>query len=86
MASWKTPNGAYRKNLNKTFEGGSLNSSSVKEILFGHDNHVVEEEDDGPVVFVCGKCRLPVGDSLSWDGSEYGENQIKLKRESEVNK
>ncbi|KAF6716259.1 Protein Mis18-alpha [Oryzias melastigma] len=80
MASWKTPNGAYRKNLNKTFEGGSLNSSSVKEILFGHDNHVVEEEDDGPVVFVCGKCRLPVGDSLSWDGSEYGENQIKLKR------
>ncbi|RVE63937.1 hypothetical protein OJAV_G00141120 [Oryzias javanicus] len=80
MASWKKTNGCYRKNLNQTFEGGSLDSSSAKEILLGHDNHVVEEEDDGPVVFVCGKCRLPVGDSLSWDGSEYGENQIKLKR------
>lgn len=39
-----------------------------------------EEGEDGPVVFVCGKCKLPVGDSLSWDGSEDSHNQIRLKR------
>lgn len=87
MASRPKTNWCYQKFLNKTFEGGSLDSSTAKEILFGHDNHAEEEDDgyDGPVVFICAKCRLPVGDSLSWDGSEYEENQIKLKRRSEVN-
>ncbi|XP_023818474.1 protein Mis18-alpha isoform X2 [Oryzias latipes] len=82
MASRPKTNWCYQKFLNKTFEGGSLDSSTAKEILFGHDNHAEEEDDgyDGPVVFICAKCRLPVGDSLSWDGSEYEENQIKLKR------
>lgn len=32
------------------------------------------------MVFICAKCKLPVGDSLSWDGSEDGLNQIRLKR------
>ncbi|KAM3869236.1 protein Mis18-alpha [Diretmus argenteus] len=41
------------------------------------------EDNDGPVVFICGTCKLPVGDSLSWDGSEehdHDQNQIHLKR------
>lgn len=42
-----------------------------------------EEGEDGPLVFVCGKCKLPVGDSLSWDGSEDSQNQIRLKRVTE---
>ncbi|KAG5844625.1 protein Mis18-alpha [Anguilla rostrata] len=44
----------------------------------------VEEEDtDAPVVFQCGRCKLPVGDSLSWVGSEDDQNQILLKRVTE---
>ncbi|KAI9542354.1 hypothetical protein NQZ68_020701 [Dissostichus eleginoides] len=61
--------------VNTPFES-SIDSTAVEEKLFGHS----EEEDDGPVVFICGKCKLPVGDSMSWDGSEDGQNQIKLKR------
>ena len=69
------------KSVNNTFDASSIDATSVEEKLFGH---VEEEEDgdDGPVVFICGKCKLPVGDSLSWDGSEDGQNQIRLKRES----
>lgn len=42
----------------------------------------VEEdgESDGPAVFMCGKCKLPIGDSLSWAGSDDENNQIMLKR------
>ncbi|XP_043996877.1 protein Mis18-alpha isoform X2 [Gambusia affinis] len=69
-----------QKNKNKTFEVCSINSSAVEEKLFGRADKEVEEDDDGPVVFICGKCRLPVGDSMSWDGSEDEQNQIKLKR------
>ncbi|XP_033955116.1 protein Mis18-alpha [Pseudochaenichthys georgianus] len=66
--------------INTTFES-STDSTAVEEKLFGHS----EEEDDGPVVFICGKCKLPVGDSMSWDGSEAseeeeGHHQIRLKR------
>ncbi|KAG9263695.1 protein Mis18-alpha [Astyanax mexicanus] len=41
-----------------------------------------EEDGDGdaPAVFLCGKCRRPVGDSLSWAGSDEQLNQIMLKR------
>lgn len=69
-----------QKNVNTTFETSSIDSTAVEEKLFGQ----VEDEDgeDGPVVFICGKCKLPVGDSVSWDGSEDGQNQIRLKRES----
>lgn len=62
---------------NTTFEPSSINSTIIEEMLFRDPG---AEEEDGPVVFICGKCRLPVGDSLSWDGSEDGLNQIKLKR------
>ena len=69
----------YRqKDKNMTFEASSVDSSTVESKLFGQTG----EEEDGPVVFICAKCRLPVGDSLSWDGSEDGQNQIRLKREA----
>ncbi|XP_018547898.1 protein Mis18-alpha [Lates calcarifer] len=68
-----------QKSVNTTFEASSINSSTVEEKLFGHAGED-EDGDDGPVVFICGKCKLPVGDSLSWDGSEDGQNQIRLKR------
>ncbi|KAM8898022.1 protein Mis18-alpha [Spinachia spinachia] len=64
----------HRKEIiNTTFES-SIDSTAVEEKFFG------EAEEDGPVVFICGKCKLPVGDSMSWDGSEDGQNQIRLKR------
>ncbi|XP_059395409.1 protein Mis18-alpha-like isoform X1 [Carassius carassius] len=40
-------------------------------------------ESDGPAVFMCGKCKLPVGNSLSWAGSDDQQNQIMLKRISD---
>ncbi|XP_019952563.1 protein Mis18-alpha [Paralichthys olivaceus] len=64
---------------NKTLETSSINSSVVEEKLFGQSREE-EEAEDGPVLFICGKCKSPVGDSLSWDGSEDGHNQIRLKR------
>ncbi|XP_038565300.1 protein Mis18-alpha [Micropterus salmoides] len=68
-----------QKHINATFEASSIDSTAVGEKLFGHAEED-EDSDDGPVVFICGKCKLPVGDSLSWDGSEDGQNQIRLKR------
>ncbi|XP_062414205.1 protein Mis18-alpha [Pungitius pungitius] len=62
--------------IHTTFES-STDSTAVEEKFFGQAE---EDEDDGPVVFICGKCKLPVGDSMSWDGSEDGQNQIRLKR------
>ncbi|XP_066507727.1 protein Mis18-alpha [Hoplias malabaricus] len=38
------------------------------------------EDEDAPAVFLCGKCRRPVGDSLSWAGSDEELNQILLKK------
>lgn len=68
--------------INATFSASSIDSTSIGEKLFGP---TVDDGDgdDGPVVFVCGKCKLPVGDSMSWDGSEDAQNQIRLKRESD---
>ncbi|XP_043927366.1 protein Mis18-alpha [Protopterus annectens] len=37
------------------------------------------EVEDTPIVFFCTKCRLPVGDSTSWMGSDEPENTIFLK-------
>ncbi|KAK5858551.1 hypothetical protein PBY51_002684 [Eleginops maclovinus] len=51
-------------------------------MLFGHAEEE-ENPEDKPVVFICGKCKLPVGDSMSWDGSDDEPNQIKLKRVSD---
>lgn len=63
----------------------STDSTVVEEKLFGQAEEDEDSRvaDDGPVVFICGKCKLPVGDSMSWDGSEDGQNQIRLKRELE---
>ncbi|CAJ1063887.1 protein Mis18-alpha [Xyrichtys novacula] len=69
------------KPINATFDASNVDSSAVEEKLFGRVEE--EEGDDGPVVFICGKCKLPVGDSLSWDGSEDGENQVRLSRVTE---
>ncbi|XP_023258329.1 protein Mis18-alpha isoform X2 [Seriola lalandi dorsalis] len=71
-----------QKRADNTFETSSIDYTAVEEKLFGHVEED-EDSDDGPVVFICGKCRLPVGDSLAWDGSEDGQNQIKLKRVTE---
>ncbi|XP_007555557.2 protein Mis18-alpha [Poecilia formosa] len=79
MATKEKPTRRLQKNINKTFEVSSIDSSAVEEKLFGRADKDVED-DDGPVVFICGKCRLPIGDSMSWDGSEDDQNQIKLKR------
>ncbi|XP_041863431.1 protein Mis18-alpha [Melanotaenia boesemani] len=70
---------------NQTFERASVDSSTVEEKLFGKTVQEEEEDDDkdDPVVFICVKCRLPVGDSLSWDGCENDQNQIRLKRVTE---
>lgn len=68
--------------MNTTFAVSSIDSTAVEEKLFGRPEED-EELDDRPVVFICGKCKLPVGDSLSWDGSEDEQNQIRLKRESQ---
>ncbi|XP_040038737.1 protein Mis18-alpha [Gasterosteus aculeatus] len=65
-----------QKMINTTFES-SIDSSAIEEKFL---RQAEEDEDDGPVVFICGKCKLPVGDSMSWDGSEDGQNQIRLKR------
>lgn len=69
-------------NAHNTFEY-STNTTAVEEKLFG-GNQEDEEPDDGPLVFICAKCKIPVGDSLSWDGSEDGQSQIRLKRESHL--
>lgn len=41
------------------------------------------EESDTPVVFFCAKCRLPVGDSLSWAGTDELQNHILLREVSD---
>lgn len=82
MATRKKASKGRQNNINTTFSVSSIDCTTVSEKLFG----AVESGDaeDGPVVFICGKCKLPVGDSMSWDGSEDEENQIRLKRESET--
>ncbi|KAI4888787.1 hypothetical protein NFI96_028292 [Prochilodus magdalenae] len=48
-----------------------------------HSSTSAEEDLDGPAVFLCGQCRLPVGDTLSWAGSDEELNQIMLKKVSD---
>lgn len=80
MATRKKTVNHQQNNVNSTFDTSSTESTVVEEQLFGQAEED-EDGDDGPVVFICAKCRLPVGDSASWDGSEDGQNQIRLKRE-----
>ncbi|XP_067289928.1 protein Mis18-alpha [Pseudorasbora parva] len=59
----------------------SYKTYSVCESAADSSSRVEEEgENDGPAVFMCGKCKLPIGDSLSWAGSDDEQNQIMLKR------
>ncbi|XP_042287215.1 protein Mis18-alpha [Thunnus thynnus] len=71
-----------QKHVDSTFDLYSTDSTAVEEKLFGQaeEDEDSRTADDGPVVFICGKCKLPVGDSMSWDGSEDDQNQIRLKR------
>uniref|UniRef100_A0A3Q4H0Z5 Protein Mis18-alpha n=1 Tax=Neolamprologus brichardi TaxID=32507 RepID=A0A3Q4H0Z5_NEOBR len=81
MATRKHLEKSYTKSVNNsTFDASSIDSTTVGEKLFRPTEEEEENGDDGPVVFICAKCKLPVGDSLSWDGSEDGLNQIRLKR------
>lgn len=81
MATREKPAKHLQSSVNTTFDVSSIDSTAVEEKLFGQAEEGVEV-DDGPVVFICGKCKSPVGDSLSWDGSEDSQNQIRLKRKS----
>nr|XP_020454140.1 protein Mis18-alpha [Monopterus albus] len=65
--------------VNTTFEAPSFDSAFIEGKLCGEPEEE-EDCDDGPVVFICAKCKVPVGDSVSWDGSEDSQNQIRLKR------
>lgn len=82
MATRKKSAKHKQSDVNTTFAVSSIDSTAVEERLFC-ELEENEDGEDGPVVFICGKCKLPVGDSMSWDGSEDEENQIRLKRESE---
>ncbi|XP_061658384.1 protein Mis18-alpha [Syngnathoides biaculeatus] len=74
----------YVKAVNTTFEKYKADSSVVEEKLLQLqiDDDNGGDDDEGPMVFICGKCKLPVGDSLSWDAREDAQNQIELKRVS----
>ncbi|XP_037124803.1 protein Mis18-alpha [Syngnathus acus] len=82
MAAWAKHPTDGMKSLNDMFQTFSVDSSDVEERLFRPNVTVTKEEDDddGPVVFICVKCKLPVGDSLSWDISQDGQTHIQLKR------
>lgn len=82
MATRKKSSKQRQHSINTTFAVSSVDSTSVGEKLFGQSDED-GDGDDGPVVFICGKCKLIVGDSTSWDGSEDEKNQIRLTRESE---
>ncbi|XP_030648076.1 protein Mis18-alpha [Chanos chanos] len=62
----------------ETFELTTSECSTVAEAgtkLTEND----DDEDEAPVVFLCGKCKVPIGDSLSWAGSDDDQNQIILR-------
>lgn len=80
----KEKSSRHRKNYINTTFSSSLDSTTVETKSLNQTEEDEDNDNDGPVVFICAKCRLPVGDSLSWDGSEAGQNQIRLKRESHI--
>lgn len=65
----------------KVADDCSYKTYSVCESAADSSSRVEEDgESDGPAVFMCGKCKLPIGDSLSWAGSDDEQNQVMLKR------
>ncbi|KAL0994913.1 hypothetical protein UPYG_G00129220 [Umbra pygmaea] len=74
------------KGSNTTFDfsvdyGAYAHSTADK--YTSNDTTVEDEDSNEQVVFLCGSCRLPVGDSQSWAGSDEEQNQIILKRVSD---
>ncbi|KAJ8342532.1 hypothetical protein SKAU_G00324600 [Synaphobranchus kaupii] len=67
------------RNITFIKENVTDDESSIGQSEFSY-KQVGEEESEAPVVFLCGRCKIPVGDSLSWVGSEDDQNQILLKR------
>ncbi|XP_062309671.1 protein Mis18-alpha [Osmerus eperlanus] len=51
-------------------------------VVTENDSKQAEDDNGPPVVFLCGNCRLPVGDSLAWAGTDE-EGQILLHRVSD---
>ncbi|XP_077401818.1 protein Mis18-alpha [Vanacampus margaritifer] len=68
------------KSINKTFETVTADSTVIQEKLFRPSAVDDDDDDDGPVVFFCSKCKLPVGDSMSWEGTQHKQSHIHLKR------
>ena len=75
---------ALCKDSNVTYEvtvnDGVYADSTIIKDNSKQGKFVEDDDSDPPVVFFCGSCKLPVGDSLSWAGSEDEKNQILLKR------
>ncbi|KAL4608583.1 protein Mis18-alpha [Arapaima gigas] len=66
---------------NMTYTMDSVTDEEPNPAQFSSHCKVNEDaESDAPAVFQCGTCRMPVGDSLSWAGSEEENNQIMLRR------
>ncbi|XP_068187935.1 protein Mis18-alpha [Antennarius striatus] len=80
MATRGTPEKCLLNRMNLTYDASSVDSSVEEEELSGQAEEDEEDVDDRPAVFICGKCKLPIGDTMSWDGSEDGQNQIRLKQ------
>nr|XP_029510772.1 protein Mis18-alpha [Oncorhynchus nerka] len=78
---------ALCKDSNVTYEvtvnDGVYSDSTIIKDNSKQGKFVEDDDSDPPVVFFCGSCKLPVGDSLSWAGSEDEKNQILLKRVSD---
>ncbi|MBN3309011.1 MS18A protein, partial [Amia calva] len=57
-------------------------ATMLKECNAGEEEEEEEDEDDNvpPVVFLCVKCKVALGDSLAWVGSEDEQNLILLTR------
>ncbi|XP_062870420.1 protein Mis18-alpha [Trichomycterus rosablanca] len=58
-------------------------SDETSEVADGSTKVEEDGEADAPAVFLCGKCKLPLGDSLCWAGSDDETNQILLRRVNE---
>ncbi|XP_048840505.1 protein Mis18-alpha isoform X1 [Brienomyrus brachyistius] len=66
---------------NTTYTSESMTDEEPTMTEFEPGNKGTKDDgSDPPVVFQCARCRLPIGDSLAWAGSEDEQNQILLKR------
>ncbi|KAJ8266667.1 hypothetical protein GJAV_G00133240 [Gymnothorax javanicus] len=68
------------RNITFIAENATGDESSLGQNESGYMKQIEDEEAEAPAVFQCSRCKLPVGDSLSWVGSDDDQNQILLKR------